>query len=186
MALIKLLTRSAMAGLFFCLVSAEGARLLFLSCYNAAQYKRLQRVLCRPCTYTTNAAKQSRNPPAHTRYQRRAGRCAGQHSCPIIIRYIRVCPCYGSIPDGAAYRRPCQPGGVSMFPTPGISLAPGQPGIVLSSWHGRRGTIDGFRRNSFRAFARQPIEVSNSRSVPAGIVVTNSRSFSNKIVVEQL
>lgn len=26
-------------------------------------------------------------------------------------------PCYGSMPDSAADRRPCQPGGVSMFPT---------------------------------------------------------------------
>jgi hypothetical protein len=27
--------------------------------------------------------------------------------------------CYRSMPDGTAYRRPCQPGGVSMLPTPG-------------------------------------------------------------------
>ena len=40
---------------------------------------------------------------------------------------------------------------------------------------GRRGTIGGSRRISFRAFARWLIEVSNSRSVPAGIVVANSR-----------
>lgn len=33
--------------------------------------------------------------------------------------YIRVCSFYGSIPDSAAYHRPCQPGGVSMLPTPG-------------------------------------------------------------------
>ena len=39
------------------------------------------------------------------------GRCTGQHSPPIIIRYIRRCrgaPCCGSMPDSAAYRRPCQ------------------------------------------------------------------------------
>lgn len=47
------------------------------------------------------------------RYHRHAGRCTGQHSRPIIIRYIRAHPCYRSMPDGAAYRRPCQPGGVS-------------------------------------------------------------------------
>ena len=29
-------------------------------------------------------------PPAHTRYQRHAGRCTDQHSRPIIIRYIRA------------------------------------------------------------------------------------------------
>lgn len=53
-------------------------------------------------------------PPAHTRYHRHAGRCTGQHRPPIIIRYIRGfrgAPCYGSMPDSAAYRRPCQPGG---------------------------------------------------------------------------
>lgn len=74
-------------------------------------------------------------PPAHTRYQRRAGRFAGQHSRPIIIMYIRgggqrCAPCYGSMPDGAAYSRPCKPGGVSMFPTPG-----GLQSGTGSAWH---------------------------------------------------
>ena len=58
-------------------------------------------------------------PPARTRYQRHAGRCTAQHSRPIIIMYIRGRPCYGSMPDSAADRRPCQPGGVSILPTPG-------------------------------------------------------------------
>lgn len=58
MALIKLLTRSEMAGLFFCLASAEGAGLLFLPCCGATPYKRLQCVLCHPCSYTTYATKQ--------------------------------------------------------------------------------------------------------------------------------
>lgn len=52
-------------------------------------------------------------------YHHHAGRCTAQHSRPIIIMYIRARPCYGSMPDCAAYRRPCQPGGVSMLPTPG-------------------------------------------------------------------
>lgn len=52
-------------------------------------------------------------------------RCIAQHSRPIIIMYIRAYPCYRSMPDCATYRRPCKPGGVSMPPTPGISLAPG-------------------------------------------------------------
>ena len=47
-----------MAGRFFCLASAEGAGLLFLPCYNTAAYKRLQRVLCRPCQFAANATKQ--------------------------------------------------------------------------------------------------------------------------------
>lgn len=61
------------------------------------------------------SVSQRRSTSAGTRYQRHAGRCTGQHSRPIIIRYIRVqgCACYGSMPDSAIYRRPCQPGGVS-------------------------------------------------------------------------
>ena len=87
------------------------------------------------------------------------GRCTGQHRPPIIIRYIRG----QTMPDGAAYRRPCQPGGVSMLPTSGT-------GSTVKGWQsgtlhragqssggergGRRGTIGGFRRISFRAVAR--------------------------------
>lgn len=36
-----------------------------------------------------------------------------------VYKRVQGCACYGSMPDGAAHRRPCQPGGVSMFPTPG-------------------------------------------------------------------
>lgn len=51
-------TRSVMAGLFFCLASADGAGLLFLPGGVQATYKRLQHVLCSPCSYTTHATKQ--------------------------------------------------------------------------------------------------------------------------------
>ena len=100
-----------------------------MPCCNTAPYKRLQRVLCCPCSYTAHAAKQRTGlysgvsvnlthssvhntvttqanyappaprwstsqrgaaHPARTRYQSHAGRCTGQHSRPIIIRYIRV------------------------------------------------------------------------------------------------
>ena len=71
------------------------------------------------------------------------GRCAGQHRPPIIIMYIRRCrgaPCCGSMPDGAAYCRPCQrrrgqrlhlhrvsPAGARCFSRPAAGgLAPGQ------------------------------------------------------------
>ena len=47
-----------MAGLFFFLASAEGAGLLFLPCCNMHKYKRLQRLLSCPCSYTANATKQ--------------------------------------------------------------------------------------------------------------------------------
>lgn len=55
------------------------------------------------------------HPPAHTRYKRHTGRCTGQRSRPIIIRYIMAqqCACYRPMPNSAADRRPCQPGGVS-------------------------------------------------------------------------
>lgn len=45
---------------------------------------------------------------------------AAHHSRPIIIRYIRVRACYRSMPDSAAYRRPCQPGGSE---SPPVNLA---------------------------------------------------------------
>lgn len=63
--------------------------------------------------------------------RRRAGRCTDQHSRHTIIRYIRMqwrAACYGSMPDGAARRRPFQPGGAA--PTvcaPLASAAPSEP-----------------------------------------------------------
>lgn len=153
MALIKFSTPPTLAGLFFCLASAEGAGLLFLPCCNAAPCKRLQRVSCYKCSYTAHTAKQCTKlysgvsdylpyfvpiirrcillcctacktlegiqtgvaPPAHTRYQRHA-RTMCRPAQP---------PYYNKVYEGATDRRPCKPGGVSMIPTPGISLAPG-------------------------------------------------------------
>lgn len=65
-------------------------------------------------------------PPAHTRYQpprRTLYRAAQPPYYNKVYKGAAVRPCYESMPDGAAHRRPCQPGGVLMFPTPGISLA---------------------------------------------------------------
>jgi hypothetical protein len=59
-----------MAGLFFCLASAEGARLLFLTCCNTPKHKLLQRVFRRSCNYTTSTSKQ------------RTGLCSG-FSCDL-------------------------------------------------------------------------------------------------------
>lgn len=42
---------------------------------------------------TTLEHTRARTPCTDTRYQRHAGRCTGQHSSPIIIRYIRVHGC---------------------------------------------------------------------------------------------
>lgn len=86
---------------------------------NAADTRPTQAAIIPPAPRWS--APQRRNPPAHTRHQRHAGRYTGQHSRPIIIRYIRVqrCACRGSMQDSAAYHRPCQPGGVSILPTPG-------------------------------------------------------------------
>lgn len=70
-------------------------------------------------------------PPAYNQMpDATPGQCTAQHSRSIIIMYIKGCsgaPYYGSMPDGAAHRRPCQPGGVSMLPRPAAGgLAPGQ------------------------------------------------------------
>lgn len=136
----RISTPPTLAGLFFCFASAKDAGLLFLLYCNTATYKRLQRVLFRPCSYTANTTKQhvwlyrrvscdlsnstdadtrptqaAIIPPAprwsvsqrldglhrYPRYQRHAGRCTGQHSRPIIIRYIRAHGC-GTVVD------PCQ------------------------------------------------------------------------------
>lgn len=55
-----------------------------------------------------------------------------------VYKGAAVRPCYGYMPDSAAYRRPCKPGGA----------------VQQRGRGGRRGTIDGYRRISFRAFAR--------------------------------
>ena len=57
-----------------------------------------------------------------SRYHRHAGRFTGQSSRPIIIRYIRVRPCYGSMPDSSAYHKPCKPAGLAIWHR--VSLAP--------------------------------------------------------------
>lgn len=46
---LSISTPPTLAGLFFCLASAEGAGLLFLPCCNTAKYKRLQHPLFRLC-----------------------------------------------------------------------------------------------------------------------------------------
>lgn len=122
-------TPPTLAGLFFCLASAEGAGLLFCPvaiCLNTSVYRGFYIIhakLYRQHLKTAHRALQGRfrqfnpfyrrkyktdtsgynttcatleritAPPAHTRYQipdSRAGRCTGQRSCPIIIRYIKV------------------------------------------------------------------------------------------------
>lgn len=117
-----------MAGLFFCLASANGAGLLFCpaaiqphtSAFTTAFISSMQ--LYRPRRKTAHGALQklfrlfaaffrccvavypailhhlrhagayhsAAAPPAHTGYQRSAGRCTGQRIPPIIIMYIRV------------------------------------------------------------------------------------------------
>lgn len=86
-------------------------------------------------------------PPAHTRYQRRAGRFAGQHSRPIIIMYIRGGSGAPPVMD------PCQtvqhtadhanPAASRCFPRQAAcNLAPGQPGTL----HPAGQSINGARR----------------------------------------
>lgn len=49
--------------------------------------RRCIRLCCTACK-VLEGIQASAAPPAHTKYHRNAGRCAGQHSRPIIIRYI--------------------------------------------------------------------------------------------------
>lgn len=159
-----------MAGLFFCLASAEGAGLLFCpdamqpiqaftarfvpfmqlySSHRKTAHGALQALFMRFSLFhrpryqtDTSGYNTTCDTLEHitaTQHLQRIPdtiatprRCIAQHSRPIIIMHIRVQPCYRSMPDGATHRRPCQPGGVSMLPTPGISMAPGWPGISLA------------------------------------------------------
>lgn len=150
------------AGLFFCLASAEGAGLLFChaamhpytSVYsefcavhatiphmpqNSAQgFTGAFSAICHVSPLLYGGASSYTAPPA-PRWT--PGHCADQHSRPIIIRYIMV----QHTADHAS------PAMSRYFPRPAAcDLAPGQQ----SRRGGRRGTIDGSRRNSFRAFAR--------------------------------
>lgn len=131
-----------MAGFFFCLASAEGAGLLFcpaaiqphtsvcsaFCAVNAVLYHphnkiahRALQVHCRlfaifyayysavhlAMLYSLRNAgghTGKRSASTDTRYQLHAGRCTSQHGRPITIRY-----------RGAAYRRLCQPSGVSSY-----------------------------------------------------------------------
>lgn len=124
----------------------------FLLCCNTATYKRLQRLLFRPCSYTTHATKQrtglyrgifcdcTNSTASNTRLaqaaitspatrwntsQRRNTSSAYQIPAPRrtlhssaqtayynnVYKGAEVPACYRSMPDGAAHRRPCQPGG---------------------------------------------------------------------------
>lgn len=148
-----------------------------LPCRNTTIYKRLQRLLYRPCkSYTTYATKRRTGlyrrfscglshftaadarpaqtdiiPPAprwsvsqrrsasstYPRYQTQRRTLYSSAQPPYYNKVYKgagVRPYYGSMPDSAAYRRPCQPGGAVQ--------------------RQGRGTIGGLCRISFRAFAR--------------------------------
>ena len=205
-----------MAGLLFCLASTRCRDFILPRC-NTAPYKRLQRLLSCPCSYTANAVKQrtelysgvscdcshpaandtrpiqSTITPLAPRWsvsQRRSASSAYQIQAPRRTLYRPAQPqtmparrglllpyadrwqvlhpahllrgqrlhLYRSSQKASRY-----------FPRPAAcNLAPGQlSGRTGSAWHlphggavqqqghgGRRGTIDGLRRISFRAFAR--------------------------------
>ena len=92
-----------------------------------------------------------------TRSRRRAERCTGQRSRPIIIRYIRVQRC-------APVIDPCQtvqhianhasPAMCRYFPRLAAGVLAWVSLALCFSLARRRGTLDGYRRISFRAFAR--------------------------------
>lgn len=140
--------------------------------------------------------------------RRRAGRYTGQRSRPIIIRYIRAHRCAPVVDSCPAVQHSADhaSGGGSVHPAcircrghpsgwrsgtgqqlgrTGPARHPPPGGAVQQQGRGgRRGTIGGLSPHLFSGFRPMPIEVSNSRSVPAGIVVADSRSFSRRIVVE--
>ena len=135
-------TPPTLAGLFFCLASAEGAGLLFLPCSNTATNKRLQRVLHRQCSYTANAAKQCTElcrgfscdctrstahdtKPTQQAIAQPATRWSAYQRPDALHRYqippprrtlyrSTQPPYYNNVYKGAAYRRPCKSGGVSV------------------------------------------------------------------------
>lgn len=102
---------------------------------------RLQRLSCCQCNYTATTSKaftglcsglsadlpySSAHGTAYTRAayippapRRTRCRPAQPPYYNNVYKGARVRPCYGSMPDGAAYRRPCQPGGVSIPTAPG-------------------------------------------------------------------
>lgn len=138
-----------MAGFFFCLASTR-CRAFILSLYNTSPYKHLQRVLCRQCKLyrprrkTVHRALQAlflwldrwsvsqrrstssvcQIPPS----RRTLYRTAQPPYYNKVYKGARVRPCYGSMPNSAAYRRPCQPGGVSVSTCTGSARR-------LAIWH---------------------------------------------------
>lgn len=159
------------------------------------KYKRLQRLLYHPCSYTANTSKQhtelymgfscdyTRSTDHDTRpaqaviiplaqswsvLQRRNTSSAYQipASCRTLYRSVQP-PYYNNVYKGATVRPvidPCQtvqhtadhaiPAGSA--PAVCGSLASDTPGgaVQRQGRGGRRGTIGGYRRSSFRAFAR--------------------------------
>lgn len=141
------------------------------------QHNKLLHHLCHAGGHT-----RARTRSTDTRYHRHAGtlyRSAQAayynkvykraQGCALSRIHVRRCSISQTIPAAAHLLRG-QPGGVSMLPTPG-GLQSGTGSTVnqggAASWHpppggavqrqgrgGRRGTTGGYRRISFRAFAR--------------------------------
>lgn len=206
-----------MAGLFFCLTSAEGAGLLF--CPTAIQPRTsVYSAFCAVnANYTTNATKQrtwlyrrfscglanstdadtrptkADMPPPAPRWsvsQRRNTSSTYQIPTPPRALYSSAQP-----PIIIMYMRAqhtanhASPAGSRCFPRPAAGgLAPGQPGGSVQQ-QGVAGGAEPLTAIAVSLFGLSPD--ANSRSVPAGIVVTasgivvaNSRSFYRQIVVE--
>ena len=158
-----------MAGLFFCLASAEGAGLLFcpaaiqpytsvysafysihaLNTDNAVKprtglYRGFSCDCTRSTAHNTRPTKADIIPPVprwstHThrnaphRYQippkrRTLYRSTQPPYYNKVYKGATALPCYGSMPDGAADRRPCKPGGVSVSTYTGSARR-------LAIWH---------------------------------------------------
>lgn len=132
-----------MAGFFFCLASTR-CRAFILSLYNTSPYKHLQRVLCCPCNYTAHVTKQ------------RTGLYSG---VPVDLTYPNErntadtqAAYYNKVYKGAAVRP------LLWIHARRYNIAQTMPAaagtVQQQKCGGRRGTIDGYHRISFRAFAR--------------------------------
>lgn len=155
------------AGLFFCLASAEGAGLLFLPDGVQATYKRLQHVLCSPCSYITHAAKQrtglhsgvSVNLTHSSAHNTAATQAAYTPPVPRWRAYrqalhLHQYPDTSTTPDAVQLKTAAYYNKVYKSAAVRLLWIHARRCNIQQTMPARRGTTGGSRRSSFRAFAR--------------------------------
>lgn len=113
----------------FCVVHAELYRPRHKTVHRALQWLFLQlhpfnhsRNQTDTSGYNTTCATLERihtpgRPPARTKYHRHAGTLHRSAQPPYYNKVYKGAACYRSMPDSAADRRPCQPGGGQLSPS---------------------------------------------------------------------